>query len=154
MTTAAVAFYDVVLWVHIVAFLVAFGPTYGYGMFLAAAGKAGPTAMIEAVKVMAKWDRIAITTGGIVLLVSGHYMAGERWDFSDFFVNWGNIAILIILGFTHAFFVPREKRVIAALEQGNQAEAQAMGQRIGMVGAAMGVLVILTAYVMTAKPFL
>jgi len=150
----AVQFYDVVLWIHILAFLIAFGPTYGYGMFMAAAGKAGPTAMIEAVKVMAKWDRIAITTGAIILLVSGHYMASERWDFSDFFVNWGNIVFLVILGMTHAYFVPREKRVIAALEQGNEAEAQALGQKIGMVGAFMGVLVIVTAYVMTAKPFL
>jgi Predicted integral membrane protein (DUF2269) len=150
----AVQFYDVVLWIHILAFLIAFGPTYGYGMFMAAAGKAGPTAMIEAVKVMAKWDRIAITTGAVVLLVSGHYMASERWDFSDFFVNWGNIVFLVILGMTHAYFVPREKRVIAALEQGNQEEAQALGQKIGMVGALMGVLVILTVYVMTAKPFL
>ncbi len=150
----AVQFYDVVLWIHILAFLIAFGPTYGYGMFMAAAGKAGPTAMIEAVKGMAKWDRIAITTGAIVLLVSGHYMASERWDFSDFFVNWGNIVFLVILGMTHAYFVPREKRVIAALEQGNEAEAQALGQKIGMVGAFMGVLVIVTVYVMTAKPFL
>ena len=150
----AVQFYDVVLWIHILAFLIAFGPTYGYGMFMAAAGKAGPTAMIEAVKVMAKWDRIAITTGSVVLLISGHYMASERWDFSDFFVNWGNIVFLVILGMTHAYFVPREKRVIAALEQGNEAEAQALGQKIGMVGAFMGVLVILTVYVMTAKPFL
>ncbi len=150
----AVQFYDVVLWIHILAFLIAFGPTYGYGMFMAAAGKAGPTAMIEAVKVMAKWDRIAITTGSVVLLISGHYMASERWDFSDFFVNWGNIVFLVILGMTHAYFVPREKRVIAALEQGNQEEAQALGQKIGMVGAFMGVLVIVTVYVMTAKPFL
>jgi uncharacterized membrane protein len=154
MPLAEVAFYDVVKWVHIVAFLVAFGPTYGYGLFLAAATKAGPGAMIEAVRAMAKWDRIAITIGGVVLLVSGHYMAGERWEFSDFFVNWGNVVFLFILGMTHAFFVPREKRVIEALEQGREDDAQALGKQIGMVGALMGVVVILTVYVMTAKPFL
>ncbi len=150
----AVQFYDVVLWIHILAFFIAFGPTYGYGIFMAAATKAGPVAMAEAVKAMMKWDRIAITTGAIILLVSGHYMAGERWDFSNFFVNWGNIAILVILGMTHAYFVPRERRVIAALEQGNEDEAQALGQKLGMVGAFMGIFVILTIYVMTAKPFL
>ena len=150
----AVQFYDVVLWIHILAFFIAFGPTYGYGMFMAAAGKAGPVAMAEAVKVMMKWDRIAITTGAIVLLVSGHYMAAERWDFSNFFVNWGNIVILVFLGFTHAYFVPRERQVIAALDEGRQEDAQAMGQKIGMVGAFMGLLVIITIYVMTAKPFL
>ncbi|MDQ2676826.1 MAG: DUF2269 family protein [Actinomycetota bacterium] len=150
----AVQFYDVVLWLHIVAFLIAFGPTYGYGIFMAAAAKAGPAAQIEAVKAMARWDRIAITTGAIVLLVTGHYMAAELWDFGDFFVNWGNVAILVILGFTHAYFVPRERRVIALLEGGQEEEAQAVGQKIAMVGAFMGVLVILTVYVMAAKPFL
>ena len=150
----AVQFYDVVLWIHITAFLIAFGPTYGYGIFMAAAGKAGPVAMTEAVKAMMRWDRIAITTGAIILLVSGHYMAAERWDFSDFFVNWGNIVILVLLGFTHAYFVPRERRVIAALDEGRQEDAQALGQKLGMVGAFMGVLVIITIYVMTAKPFL
>ncbi len=151
----AVAFYDVVLWLHVVAFLIAFGPTYGYGLFMAAAAKAGPQAMIEAVRVMTKWDRIAVTIGGVLLLVTGHYMAADGpYEFSDFFVNWGNIAILIILGLTHAYFVPREKRVIAALEQGQEAEAQALGQQIGKVGAFLGLLVIITIYVMTAKPFL
>ena len=40
MPLAEVTFYNVVLWVHIVAFLIAFGPTYGYGLFMAAAAKA------------------------------------------------------------------------------------------------------------------
>ena len=35
----AVQFYDVVLWIHITAFLIAFGPTYGYGIFMAAAAR-------------------------------------------------------------------------------------------------------------------
>ena len=150
----AVSFYDVVLWVHILAFFIAFGPTYAYGLFVGAAGKAGPAAMAEAVRAMMRWDRIAITVGGIVLLVTGHYMAAERWEFSDFFVNWGNVVVLLILGLTHAYFVPREKRVIAALDQGREAEAEELGQQLGKVGAVLGVIVILTVYVMTAKPFL
>lgn len=152
--TFAVAFYDVVLWVHILAFFIAFGPTYAYGLFLGAARKAGPTAMAEAVRAIMTWDRIAITTGGVVLLVTGHYMAAERWDFSNFFVNWGNVVVLLIFGLTHAYFVPREKRVIEALSQGREEEADQIGQQAGKVGAFLGVVVILTVYVMTAKPFL
>jgi uncharacterized membrane protein len=151
---SAVSFYDVVLWLHILAFFIAFGPTYAYGLFIANARKAGPTAMAEAVRAMMTWDRIAITTGGIVLLITGHYMAGERWDFSDFFVNWGNVVILLILGLTHAYFIPREKRVIEALGQGREEEAEQIGAQLGKVGAFLGVVVILTVYVMTAKPFL
>jgi len=150
----AVQFFDVVLWLHILAFFIAFGPTYGYGLFMAAAAKAGPNAMAQVVRAMMTWDRIAVTIGGVILLVTGHYMAAERWDFSDFFVNWGNIAVLLILGLTHAYFVPRGKRVVEALDQGRQEEAEALGQQSGKVGAFLGVFVILTIYVMTAKPFL
>lgn len=151
----AVEFYNVVLWVHILAFFIAFGPTYAYGMFMAAAGKAGPQAMIEAVRVMVRWDRIAITIGGIVLLITGHYMVDEGgYEFSAFFVNWGNIAVIVLLGLTHAYFVPREKRVIEALEAGREEEAQAIGAQVGKMGAFAGVVVILTIYMMAAKPFL
>jgi len=150
----AVQFYDVVLWLHVLAFFIAFGPTYAYGLFMAAAGKAGPNAVAEAVRAMMTWSRVAITTGAIVLLVTGHYMAAERWDFSDFFVNWGNIAILVILGLTHAYFIPKDKQVLALIESGRGEEAQAVGQQSAKVGAALGVFVILTIYVMTAKPFL
>lgn len=154
MPLAEVAFYDVVLWLHIVAFFVAFGPTYAYGVFMAAGSKAGPTAIAENVRAMMNWNRIAITTGAILLLITGHYMAGERWDFSDFFINWGNVAVLLVLGLTHAYFIPRDKRVLSLIESGKGEEAMAVGQQAGKVGAALGVFMILTIYVMTAKPFL
>ena len=153
MPLAEVAFYDVVKWLHIAAFFVAFGPTYGYGMFMAAASKVGPTAIVENARVMMMWSRIAITTGAILLLITGHYMVNERFDFSDFFVNWGNVVVLLVLGLTHAYFIPRDKRVIGLIESGNGEEAMAVGQQAGKVGAVLGLVMILTVYVMTAKPF-
>ena len=65
---------------------------------MAAAGKAGPAAMTEAVQGDDEMgpDRDHDRRHR-PLLISGHYMASERWDFSDFFVNWGNIVILVIL---------------------------------------------------------
>jgi hypothetical protein len=155
MPLAEVTFYNVVLWVHIVAFLIAFGPTFGYGLFMAAAAKAGPGAMVENVRAMMNWGRVGITTGGVVLLITGNYMAADGpYEFSDFFANWGNIAVLFLLAMTHAYFTPRDRRVIELIESGQGEEAQALGQQSAKVGALMGVVVILTIYVMTAKPFL
>jgi len=150
----AVAFFDVILWLHILAFFIAFGPTYAYGVFFAFAAKAGPTAMAATARAMLTWDRIAVTTGALVLLVSGIFLAGERWEFSDFFVTWGFVAFIVVLGLTHGFFIPTTRRVIELLDKGQQDEAEAIGDKVGKVGAALGVFVILTVYVMTAKPFL
>jgi len=59
-----------------------------------------------------------------------------------------------VLGLTHGFFIPKTRRVIELLDKGQQEEAEAIGDKVGKVGAALGVFVILTVYVMTAKPFL
>jgi len=151
----AVQFYDVVLWLHIVAFFIAFGPTYAYGVFIAFAAKAGPTAMAYTARAMLTWDRIAVTTGTLVLLATGVYMAADGpFDFSDFFVSWGFVAFIVVLGLTHGFFIPNTRRVIELLDKGQQEEAEAVGDKVGKAGAALGVFVILTIYVMTAKPFL
>ncbi len=82
-------------------------------------------------------------------------MVGDGpYDFSDFFVSWGILAIVLILGLTHGYFLPQTGKVQELLESGRGEEAMALGQRIGKAGAALGVVVILTIYVMTAKPFL
>ncbi|MEJ7875827.1 MAG: hypothetical protein WKF62_04130 [Solirubrobacterales bacterium] len=150
----AVAFFDVVLWLHILAFFIAIGPTYAYGVFFSFAAKAGPTAMAYTARAVYTWDRIAVTTGALVLLATGLYLAIDRYEISDFFVSWGFVAFLAIIGLTHGFFQPKTRRVIELLDKGQEDEAQALGDQIGKVGAALGVFVILTVYVMTAKPFL
>ena len=152
----AVQFFDVVLWLHILAFGIALGPTYAYGVFFTFASKAGATATAYTARAMYTWDRIAVTTGALVILATGLYMVGDSpaYEVSDFFISWGFVAFLLILGLTHGFFQPKTRQVIELLDKGQEDEAMALGNQIGKVGAALGVFVILTVYVMTAKPFL
>jgi hypothetical protein len=154
MSAAAVQFYDVVLWVHIVAFFIAFGPTYAYGLFFAMAAKAGPAATAQTGRAVKTWDTIAGGIGAVIILASGIYLTADRWEFSDFFISWGLIVVILILGLTHGFFLPRTQKVIDLLDAGREEEARAEGQTVGKAGAFLGVAVILTIYVMTAKPFL
>ncbi len=67
----AVEFYNVVMWLHITAFVIAFGPTYAYGAFYAVAAKSGPEALIPVAKTVRMWDRTAGTIGGVLILFSG-----------------------------------------------------------------------------------
>ena len=51
-----------------------------------------------------------VTIGAILILLTGLYLAGDRWDFGDFFVTWGLLAIIVLLGLVHGFFLPNERR--------------------------------------------
>ena len=42
------------------------------------------------------------------------YLAADSdWDFGDFFVAWGIVAILVLLGLVHGFFLPNDRRALA-----------------------------------------
>jgi hypothetical protein len=135
MIAAEVQFYDVVVFLHILAVVLAFGPTFAYGLFFATAARMNPAALPAVGQAVVTWGRTA-----------------QR--LSDFFVSWGLAAILILLALSEAYFIPTTKRFIAAAEGGRQEEVQAIAKQQGTMGPIAGLIVILTIYVMTAKPFL
>lgn len=155
MITASVQFYEVVVFLHITAVVLAFGPTFAYSVFFAVAAKGEPAGLAIVGRGVLAWDRTAGTLGMIVVLLSGLYLAGEDpWSFSDFFISWGFAAILVLLGLAHGFFIPSAKKFVAAVEAGRDGEVEDLTQRFNVVGPIAGLIVILTIYVMTAKPFL
>ncbi len=89
----------------------------------------------------------------LVIIASGIYLVSERFEFSDFFVSWGMVAIVLLLGLAHGFFQPKTRAFVAAVEAGRDDEAEAVTKQLNLVGPIAGVIVILTIYVMTAKPF-
>jgi len=110
------------------------------------------------------WNRFG-TTGGILLaIITGLYIADDRWDFGNFFVVWGLLAVVILLGLVHGFFIPKVKRLAevseadAAASHGGEVklseEAGRISGGLNTVGPIAGILILLTVYVMTAKPFL
>ena len=161
----AVTFYDVVLFFHIAAVVLAFGPTFAYPVFLAVAERTDPRALPAVGRGIVSWDRIALFLL-VVLLVAGLYLVGDSpaWGLSDFYISWGLLVVIIIGGLSGAYFTPKTKRLvelaerdIAAAGDGEvqlSAEFQALNRQVGQVGTFAGLLIILTIYVMTAKPFL
>ena len=45
METVAVTFYNVVVWLHVSAVVIAFGPTFAFGIYFAVAGRKYPRAL-------------------------------------------------------------------------------------------------------------
>ncbi len=165
MTTLAVTFYDVVVWLHISAVVVGFGGTFAYGVIIATAAKADPRSLPGVLAGISANSRSLVTIGSIVVLLTGIYLAADAWDFGYFFIAWGVVAILILLGLIHGYFLPNEKRAAEAaardveragptgeVEFGPEFERANAG--LAKVGSLAGILIVLTVYVMTAKPFL
>lgn len=163
MIATAVQFYDVVLFFHISAMVLAFGPTFAYGLFLVVAQRDGGVAIPSVGRAMMTWDRIAGTLGMTVILISGIYLVSDGpYEASEFFVSWGFVAIIALFGVSHGYFAPKTRRIVELAERDLEAGAgkemsgqfNALSQQVAKVGGAAGLLVILTIYVMTAKPFL
>lgn len=165
MVTATVTFYDVVVFLHISAVVIGFGPTFAYAMFATVAGREGLTASLAVERAILRWNLTGNTWGMVVILITGLYLTGDRWSFGDFFVSWGFVAIIALFALTHGYFLPRERELVAGLEEeAREAGADATKERssrltaietqVAKMGAFAGMLILLTIYVMTAKPFL
>lgn len=154
--------YKVALFFHVIAVVVAIGPTFGYGFFFSVLPKyprAAP-ALIEGTR---RIDRYLVNPGLVILLIAGIVVmadSGSVWDGSDFFIVWGFIAIVALFGVQHGFFGPQMARLQEIAEKDLAAgdalgvEFEAASRRIARVGAATGILVVLTVFFMVYKPFM
>lgn len=164
--TAAVQFYEVVVFFHILAVVIGFGPTFAYAVFATVAGAEGLRASLAVERAILKWNVTGTTYGMVVILLTGLYLVADGpWSFSDVFVSWGFLAILLLFGIVHGYFLPRERKLIAGLEAESEAAGAdqtkkrsarlaAIDVEINRMGVIAGIAVVLTIYVMTAKPFL
>lgn len=164
MRTLAVSFYDVVLWLHISAVVVGFGSTFAYAVLLTAAQRDAPRAMPGMLASISANDRSVVSVGAVIVLLTGLYLAADAWEFSEFFIAWGIVAVLVLIGLTHAVFLPNERRAKKLAERDVEgagsgdvkwsAEFNEVSGKLAKVGTLAGLIIVLTVYVMTAKPFL
>ena len=164
MVVAEVQFYDVVVWLHVSSVVVGLGPTFAFGLYLALAARKYPRSMPALLEAQCTISRTMVTIGALVILGSGIYLAADRWEFSDFFVIAGLVAIVVLLGMVHGFFLPNEirarelaERDIEAAGAGEVKFSDEFNRRMkgsATAGPIAGLIVILTIYFMAAKPFL
>jgi len=162
MVAATVTFYSVVVFFHIAAVVIGFGPTFAYGAYMATAQREGGQAIPLIGRTIVFWDRTVNTAAMTLILLTGIYLASDGpYGTGSFFISWGFVAIVILFALAHAFFIPRTRRAVELAERDLAApdgklstEFEALSGQLAKVGIAAGLLVILTIYVMTAKPFL
>ena len=149
----AVSFYDVVLWVHITAVVTAFGALFAYPVFLAVNAEA-PLAQ------RAGFHRLQIAfskrvTGPVigVILLAGIYLATDRELWDEPWVMISFAMLLVIAGLGATVLRRGEEQLVAAAEAGDE-QRYATTLRTARTWTLVTIaLIVLTIYVMTAKPF-
>jgi len=152
--------YKIALFLHILAVVLAFGPTFGYAFFMSMTPqfpRATPAILVGIQKI----DRYLVGPGMIVLLLAGIYvLADGPWDASDAFISVGFLAIIALLGMQHAFFRPNTRRARELAERDLKSgeelsdEYTTVSMRLANGGRLAGLIVIVTTFFMTYKPFL
>ncbi len=152
--------YKIALFLHILAVVLAFGPTFGYAFFFSVTPRF-PRATPAILAGIQKIDRYLVQPGMIVLLLAGIYLLADGpWDAGDAFVSIGFLAIIALFGLQHGFFRPQSRRARELaerdLEKGEEfgPEFMAVSERLSKVGTVAGLIVVVTVFFMTYKPFL
>jgi hypothetical protein len=154
--------YKIALFLHILAVVLAFGPTFGYALFFSVAPQY-PRATPAILAGVQRCDRYLVNPGMIVLLLAGIYLMASSdsvWDGGDAFIVIGFIAIIGLFGLQHAFFQPQTRKAKELAERDLETgdtlspEFETLSQRIGQIGTLAGVIVVVTVFFMTYKPFM
>lgn len=152
--------YKIALTLHILAVVLAFGPTFGYGFFFSVTPQF-PRATPAILAGIQKVDRYLVNPGMIVLLLAGLYLLGDgHWDAGDAFISVGFVAILVLFGLQHGFFQPQVRKARELAERDLKAgdelspEFDAVAKRLSQVGTVAGLIVVVTVFFMAYKPFL
>lgn len=156
---ATVTGFSIALFVHVLAVVLAFGPTYGFGFFTAVAEKSAPRSVPTVLRGVLTIDRFLVSPGMIVVLLAGIYMlidvdidAGESW------VTVGFIAIVVLFGMAHGFFRPNTQRALELAERDLATgdtlspEYEAISKKLENGGKLAGLIVAVTIFFMVVKP--
>jgi len=158
----AASLYDYVLAVHIMAVVVGFGFVFALPVVYMVAGKHDPRSLPILHRIEYTVERMIINPALLVLVLAGIYLASKGHHWSEFFVQWGLAAAVIIGAVLGAVMIPTAKRAeeaatraLATGEEGDfqpGAEYQALVRRLNLFGSGLGVLVLATILFMAVKP--
>jgi hypothetical protein len=155
---ATITDYSVGLFIHILAVVLAFGPTFAYGIIYSVMPQhpRSAPALFDAIR---KVDRYLVDPGMIVLLLAGIYLLAEGpWKGSEAFITVGFIAIVVLFGLQHAFFRPQGRKAQELAERDLKTgdtfstEFEEISRRLGTVGPIAGLIVVVTIFFMVVKP--
>ena len=158
MLPLAITFYDVVLTIHILAVVVAFGVVFAYPVIDTFARTSMPANLAALHRLHIVLARSVVTPAMVVVLLAGLYLTIDRWSLGDPWISATFAILLVLFGLTGGFLIPADKRLVELAERdaaggaGPSAEYDAARRKADAVGSLALLLVIAAIFLMVAKP--
>ncbi|HEY3727691.1 MAG TPA: hypothetical protein VGL51_10985 [Solirubrobacteraceae bacterium] len=168
----AVAFSDFILAIHILAVVIAFGATFAYPILFASANRLDPTVLPWLFRTMQRISRTLVNPGLLVVLLAGIYLASDRHQWGNFYVQWGIAAVIVIGAIEGSFMIPREGRMAELAERDLASAAVPAGgqgtgaqrtsarwsqeyndsfRRLALGATVLDLIVVVTVFIMAAR---
>lgn len=142
---AAIAFYDVVLSVHIIAVVAAFGVWFAYPLLVPRGDAAAHRAQVRVA-------RMVVNPAGTLALLAGAYLATDGSYWSESWVGVPLLILIVLMGITSAYFIPRQQRLAELADAGAGPEYAALATQVARVALLAAGLVVVAIFFMVAKP--
>ncbi len=159
MLVTAVAFSDVVLAVHIAAVIVTFGVIFAYPVIVMASARLDPRALPWAYRIRQAVGRRLINPGLGLVLIAGIILASDEHHWKAFFVQWGLGMVVVLGALEGAYMIPQSGKLAELADRdvaaGSSGQVQwspeylKLRKRVDIAGAVMGLLILITVYLMT-----
>ena len=149
----AVTLYDVVVWIHVTAVVVAFGALFAYPIFLAVNARA-PIAERAALHraQIAFSQRVTGPTIGVILL-AGIYLATDAKLWDQAWVDVSFVLLFVIAGLGATILRRGEERLEATADGGDTAGYDAALATVRTWTLITLALIVVVIFLMTTKPF-
>ena len=158
MLVQAVTFYDVVLTVHILAVVVAFGVVFSYPVLDAVLRRAMAGNLAGLHELHVQLAQRVVTPAMVVVLLAGLYLALDRWSLGDPWIGATFAILFVLFGLTGAVLIPADRRLaeLAAHDAKGggtpSADYERERKRADAFGGLALLLVVVAVFLMAAKP--
>jgi uncharacterized membrane protein len=159
----AVTSYEFSIFLHITAVVVGFGATFAESIMFPVALKLSPRHLPYVHRLQLAINQWFATPALVVVLATGFYQVSEgNWELGDFWISATLAIVIVIGGLLGAYFIPADRRLgpmvereLAAAGDGEielSPEYRRQSMMEGVVGTAVGVLLVVAIFLMVTKP--
>lgn len=146
--------FHIALAIHVATIITTFGVIFARPLVFAVAGRGDPHVLPVLHRIEYTVDRWVVTPGVLVVILSGSYLAQKGGHWNAFYVWWG-LSVAVLMGAAlGTVMIPTARRAEEIARRdlrgadggggGLSVEYRALTRRLAVVGAVLGLLVLIT----------
>lgn len=146
-------FYDVILWLHITAVVIAFGALFAYPVFLAVNARAPLAQRATFHRSQIAFSQRITGPAIAVILLAGVYLATDAELWSEVWVTVPFVLLFVIAGLGATILRRGEERLVATSDASDESGYASALATVRTWTSATIALIVIAIFFMTAKPF-